>query len=314
MRSRSSENSGRAAIASAPAVHAGRSTLVHLLSGGLAAGGVRAALLPLDTCKTRLQAGAMATAGGVRGALFAGGVRGLYRGVVPGIAGIVPAAALYMAAFQGTKNAICDRIPRRFRSVGVALAAGIADLAACLVRVPCERLKQRLQVGLYSNVRHALVDVAKRRDINVLYAGLNAQLARDIPYAAVEFVIYERLQGQNAGKAAAEGSGRSRTQKSFSVGAVAGAAAACLSNPLDVVKTRLMTQGGGSAVRYRGVVHALRTIAREEGPSAFCKGIAPRIAAKTLQSALFFAAYEGLRERFLTLLKVRGTTKAHLSP
>lgn len=310
MRSRPPEKSGHAAIAAAPAVPAGRSTLVHLLSGGLAAGGVRAALLPLDTVKTRLQAG---SAAGGRAALFAGGVRGMYRGVVPGLAGIVPAAALYMATFQGAKTAICGRLPRRMRSAGVALAAGVADFAACLVRVPCERLKQRLQIGLYGNVRDALVDVARRRELSVLYAGLNAQLARDIPYAAVEFVIYERLQGQNAGRGA-EGDGRRRAQKSFSVGAVSGAAAAFLSNPLDVVKTRLMTQGGGTAVRYRGVVHALRTIAREEGPSAFCKGIAPRIAAKTLQSALFFAAYEGLRERFLRLLKVRETNKARLSP
>lgn len=175
---RPSDKSGRAAIAAAPAVQAGRQTLVHLLSGGLAAGGVRAALLPLDTVKTRLQAGLRA--GHLRAPLLRG-ARGLYRGVVPGIAGIVPAAALYMAAFQTAKGAICDRLPRRFRSVGVAMAAGLADLAASLVRVPCERLKQRLQVGIYTDVRHALADVARRGDLRVLYSGLNAQLARDIP-------------------------------------------------------------------------------------------------------------------------------------
>lgn len=122
-------------------------------------------------------------------------------------------------------------------------------------------------------------------------------------------MIYERLQRQNAReKGTSQGStdgSRKHAKKSFAVGAVSGAVAAVLSNPMDVVKTRLMTQGAGEVVRYRGVWHALRTVAREEGPGAFCKGIAPRVAAKMLQSALFFAAYEGLRERFSQLLNVK---------
>lgn len=320
-----------------------KSALVHLLSGGLAAGLVRASLQPLDTCKTRLQAAHYSSSATVtsslRTVLFAGGVRGLYKGVVPGVAGIVPAAAVYMLTFQMLKGRLGVRFPRRRNDIVVVAAAAVADVAASLVRVPCEVLKQRLQVGLYRHVAHALQAVVASPVVGVprLYAGLPAQLARDVPYTAAEFLIYENLKAavfrRRAARHATVNAGYTtrgrqvehlRLQETklnrstgLAIGAVAGAFAAVISNPADVVKTRLMTQVQiasntvvsspvstsasaitGIAARsmaYRGVRDAFVRIAKEEGVATFAKGIAPRMAAKALQSALFFAAYEGLR-------------------
>lgn len=279
--------------------------LVHFLSGGMSAGLVRASLQPLDTCKTRLQASSVAAP--LRTTLLANkGVRGLYRGVVPGVVGIVPAAAVYMLVFQSLKTRLTARFPDRGRNVAIAASAAIGDVVASLVRVPCEVLKQRLQVGVYSDLGGALRGLVASRQLGRLYAGLGAQLARDVPYAAVEFVFYENLKnGVSDGK----GEKLSRAE-SFVVGGVSGAAAAIASNPLDVVKTRLMTQtrtGGG--VKYKGVGHALVTVAREEGVKTFAKGIAPRIAAKTLQSALFFAAYETIKKHIAQVVGVEMKAK-----
>jgi hypothetical protein len=48
-----------------------------------------------------------------------------------------------------------------------------------------------------------------------------------------------------------------------------------------VIKTRLMVQekaaAGGAAPRYRGMVHGITTIFREEGFMALYKGLLPRI-------------------------------------
>lgn len=221
------------------------------------------------------------------------GIPGLYRGVIPGVVGIVPAAAVYMLVFQSLKSRLAKRFPKRGRNVAIALSAAVGDVAASLVRVPCEVLKQRLQVGVYNDLGLALRNLLASRQLPRLYAGLSAQLARDVPYAAVEFVFYENLK--NGVSPNGDGAKLNRAQ-SFLVGGASGAAAAIASNPLDVVKTRLMTQIKGSGVvKYRGVGHALVTVAKEEGVGAFAKGIAPRIAAKTLQSALFFAAYETIK-------------------
>lgn len=170
----------------------------------------------------------------------------------------------------------------------MAIAAAVGDVAACLVRVPCEVMKQRLQVGVYASLGHAVGELGRVRRWGSLYAGLGAQLARDVPYAAVEFMFYERLKEGVGGEKR-----RLSRGESFVVGGLSGAVAAVASNPMDVVKTRLMTQVGRGG--YGGVGEALVRVAREEGVGAFAKGVAPRIAAKTLQSALFFAVYESLK-------------------
>lgn len=294
---------------SSPPSHAAvKRALVHFLSAGLSAGLVRASLQPLDTCKTRLQASSASASTSLRTTLLANrGLRGLYKGVVPGVVGIVPAAAVYMLVFQTLKTRLAKRFPRRGRNAAIALSAAVGDVAASLVRVPCEVLKQRLQVGVYNDLGAALRTLAAARQLPKLYAGLSAQLARDVPYAAVEFVFYENLKNGVSGDG--DGTRLSRA-KSFLVGGASGAAAAIASNPLDVVKTRLMTQMKlQGAVRYRGVGHALVTVAKEEGLSAFAKGIAPRIAAKTLQSALFFAAYETIKRSIAGVVGVEMKAK-----
>ncbi|XP_048479308.1 solute carrier family 25 member 35 isoform X2 [Plutella xylostella] len=66
----------------------------------------------------------------------------------------------------------------------------------------------------------------------------------------------------------------------FIVGGLAGAGATIITNPMDVVKTRLQLQGElrvlerGSA-RYRGMLHALYLIARTDGALALQSGLAP---------------------------------------
>ena len=53
------------------------------------------------------------------------------------------------------------------------------------------------------------------------------------------------------------------------IGALAGAVTGFATTPLDVIKTRLMTQG--ESRRYKGIVDCARQIYREEGTSAFLK-------------------------------------------
>ena len=51
------------------------------------------------------------------------------------------------------------------------------------------------------------------------------------------------------------------------IGALAGAVTGLATTPLDVIKTRLMTQGERG--QYKGIVDCARQIYREEGSSAF---------------------------------------------
>lgn len=294
-----------------------KAALVHFTSGGMAAGLVRASLQPLDTCKTRLQASSSTATSpaALRSILFpagAGGARGLYRGVVPGIVGIVPAAAVYMLTFQTLKAKLCAKYPRRSKDIVIVASAALGDILASLVRVPCEVLKQRLQIGIYDNVAHAVRTVMAKKQLPRLYTGLSAQLLRDVPYAAVEFVVYENVKATYAARVKRQ----LHKGDSLFIGAAAGACAAVVSNPMDVVKTRLMTQIKSQATAkatgvvrvarspYTGIVNCFARVCKEEGVKTMARGLAPRIAAKSLQSALFFVAYEALRKAVGKALQV----------
>lgn len=227
-----------------------------------------------------------------------------------------------MLTFQTLRARLGERFPARRNDLVIATAAALGDVAASLVRVPCEVLKQRLQVAVYPNVVAALSSISKSGGIARLYSGLTAQLVRDVPYAAAEFVVYENLKvaalrrrrhvasgGDAVSTPSIELEKLHRTD-GLVVGAIAGAIAAIVSNPADVIKTRLMTQVhsgqalSAAAVPYRGVRDAALRIVREEGPAAFAKGISPRIAAKALQSGMFFAVYEALRRGISSSLGV----------
>lgn len=61
-----------------------------------------AALYPIDTIKTRLQA--MRSGGGIRALLAAGGGRSLYAGVWGNLVGVAPASAVFMAVYEPVKQ------------------------------------------------------------------------------------------------------------------------------------------------------------------------------------------------------------------
>ena len=107
--------------------------------------GRRAALYPLDTIKTRLQA--MSSGGGLRALLQSGGGKALYAGLLGNLAGVMPASAIFMGVYEPVKSAAGHRL-HNDRQFLAPLAGGVAaGFAASLVRVPTEVVKQRMQTG-----------------------------------------------------------------------------------------------------------------------------------------------------------------------
>ena len=65
--------------------------------------------------------------------------------------------------------------------------------------------------------------------------------------------------------------------------------------PLDVVKTRLMTQSGGVR-RFRGWWDCLRATVAEEGAGALLRGLRPRVLWLGIGGAVFMGSFEALSE------------------
>lgn len=118
-------------------------------------------------------------------------------------------------------------------------------------------------------------------------------MLRDIPYAVVTLLTYEHLK--HVWKPKAERMYPEVPKRSWDllVGGVAGGIGSYVTNPADVIKTRLQT-GGGS--QYGGSIARCAAMTLEEGGyMAFLRGSVPRLLHKVPANAFFFLFYEFFR-------------------
>ncbi len=127
------------------------------IAGGVAAAAATVAFHPIDTVKTVLQGG------GGRAAVGALGVRGLYRGVVPAAASMMPACAVRMGSYEVLKQLMLTRsglpLPP---SALVALSSALSVVASCTVRCPLDMIKTQVRAPSRAHP-HTTVARATRR-------------------------------------------------------------------------------------------------------------------------------------------------------
>lgn len=104
-----------------------------------------AALYPIDTIKTRLQL--MLKGGGFSALAKQGGTKNLYAGVWGNLVGVAPASAVFMGIYEPVKAAIAGRVSDKQSFLAPLGAGSAAGIAASVIRVPTEVVKQRLQSG-----------------------------------------------------------------------------------------------------------------------------------------------------------------------
>ena len=270
----------------------------RVLAANLAAGAtagvvVEAALYPLDTIKTKVQAVASQ---GVKGILKGGGVRAMYAGIGGNLVGVAPATAMFMAVYEPVKAAALERTDASTAWIAHVAAAASAGFASSILRVPTEVVKQRMQLGQFPGPTAAVRQILAKEGLRKgLYAGYGAFLLRDLNFDIIEFVSYEQfkiayksqvLRGErelNAGEGAMLGAG-------------AGGLTGVVTTPLDVIKTRLMTQGTSGT--YKGAVDCAAKIIKTEGAGALMRGWAPRLMWISIGGSIFFGVLEQAKQAF----------------
>ncbi|GAX82700.1 hypothetical protein CEUSTIGMA_g10126.t1 [Chlamydomonas eustigma] len=262
----------------------------NLLAGAVSGCAVEAALYPIDTIKTRMQA--MIGGGGVKALLQSGGGRGLYAGIWGNLAGVAPASAIFISVYEPIKKFVQSSVPEERQYLGPIVAGASAGLASSLIRVPTEVIKSRLQTKEFAGPIQAVRAILTREGARGLYAGYGAFLLRDLPFDALEFVAYEQLKRNYSILVKRELS----PGETSIVGAIAGGFTGIVTTPLDVLKTRLMTQGASG--RYTSLLDATLTIAREEGMAAFMRGWQPRLIWISMGGFVFFPVLEASKKFF----------------
>ncbi|CAO1631029.1 unnamed protein product [Parajaminaea phylloscopi] len=295
--------------------------LTSLCSGAFAGLSVDLSLFPLDTLKTRLQS--------PQGFWAAGGFKGIYQGLSSVAAGSAPGAAIFFVTYEGLKKELLSNASL-VGTIGAGgahmMAASVAEVAACLIRVPTEVLKSRFQAGVYGRevtVVGAIGRILAREGPRGMWKGYATTVAREIPFTCIQFPMYERLKLmllQRHRERHPEATSLPAYQAAL-VGSFSGGVAAATTTPLDVVKTRLMLaergqeelragpKGGGTAASAAGhatlpqadgvnqrFLPTLLHIYRTEGAAGLYKGVVPRTIWISIGGAVFLGSFEiGLR-------------------
>lgn len=294
-------------------------------AGGIAGAFTYVCLYPLDTVKTKLQMrGASQLYGGLGSVEVMGrvlkedGIGGLYSGVSAVLVGSTISSAIYFGTCEFAKAFLVSKTALlQLPSLAIPpLAGALGNVVSSTVMVPKELITQRMQAGAAGRSWQVLLATIEREGIRGLYAGYSATILRNLPTGVLSFSSFEYL------KAAV----LSKTKKphlepfqSVCCGALAGAISAFLTTPLDVVKTRLMTQGIGvkaglkseiAASAYKGFSSTIHQIWREEGWLGLTRGIGPRVLHSSCFAALGYFAFETARLTILQLYLARNAPPA----
>lgn len=256
-------------------------------------------LYPLDTLKTRLQSS--------EGFSRSGGFRGIYSGVGSALIGSAPGAALFFISYEGVKSWLHD--PRSQREdagrggredhndwrepFAHMAAASVGEVAACAVRVPTEVVKQRAQAMQGTSSWAVLRAILDRRQIarvgfvgvwRELYTGWSITVMREVPFTVIQFPIWEALKEFRRRKTGQE---VVSAWESGLFGSLAGAIAAGVTTPLDVLKTRMMLSRERESAWVMG-----REILRTSGVRAFFSGLGPRVLWISGGGGIFLGSYQ----------------------
>lgn len=254
----------------------------------------------------------------------------------------MPLAGVFFLTYESAKSALGTALPSAVPQAAVhALASGAAELASCSVLTPAEVIKQNAQV-LRDSAAGGSRQSSSLRALHMvwhseggpwrrLWAGYKALAARNLPFTALQFPMFEFLRrrlghgpeqttgtrptnGDGDGWAArADGwaawaDGVTSDRQLTGVGAVnaaaaaaSGATAALITTPLDVVKTRIMlaSQSGpesgavsrAKAQKLTGLVVA-KTVYSEAGIRGLFRGAGLRIIWTALGSGIYLGSYE----------------------
>jgi solute carrier family 25 S-adenosylmethionine transporter 26 len=243
------------------------------------------------------------------------------------------AAGAFFTTYEGAKSFL-EAYPLPTPLV-YALASGLGEAVSCAILTPAEVIKQNAQMVSVSSSASPSATAQTlarfRQNPRALFSGYGALLGRNLPFTALQFPLYEHLRATFARqRGAAHGQGRDvvgRALDTAAAGAIAGGAAALVTTPVDVVKTRVMLAAASSsgasaqeAVKAGKVVDALggvssssgakshrtshatrgmlavaRDVLRQDGWRGLWRGGALRTSFAALGSGLYLATYESAR-------------------
>lgn len=283
--------------------------LKYAISGAVSGGTraiSRAFTYPLDTIKTFQQAGYKSKK-----------KINYYKGLISATLSAAPANALFFVVYNGLEyyheflfGVDPSDLDNLFRRI---LFSAIATLPSNLVKIPAELLKQRVQLDPGLDLLSAGKQIISREGLTGFYRGGTTQLLREIPYNAFQMAFYEWLREDGSARLEPLLGGDHRLTAAV-LGAVAAMLAAVLTQPADVLKTRMMAYEkppdipltgdlnigtnsgmkvhGSSSTNTRSIAQVCAELWEDQGWRGFYAGMVPRLLIVSVGGMVYFSAAE----------------------
>ncbi|ODA83923.1 hypothetical protein RJ55_02440 [Drechmeria coniospora] len=307
--------------------------LGYFLAGAIAGGVSRTATAPLDRLKvyllvnTRVSSETAAVAlkqgrpiaavknavrpfgDAVRELFHSGGLRGFFAGNGLNVVKIMPETAIKFGSYEAAKRALANfeghGDPRRINSYSKFTAGGLAGMIAQFCVYPLDTLKFRLQCetvkdGLTGSalVRQTAVKMYADGGVRACYRGVTMGLIGMFPYSAIDMGMFELLKktyrsyyAEYAG--CHEDDANPGNIATGIIGATSGAIGATVVYPLNVVRTRLQTQGTVMhRATYTGVWDVTQKTVAREGIRGLYKGLTPNMLKVAPALSITWIVYE----------------------
>ena len=208
----------------------------------------------------------------------------------------VPSSTTYMLLYD---HLLRQTLPPLLPASIVPLSAGmLARTTITSFASPLELIRTNLQStptnpskpNTLSSVLRSINGLVRDQGVRSLWRGLGPSLWRDVPFSGIYWASYESIKtGLHQQGFGRKGHG---ADVAFVSGAVSGTAAALLTSPFDVLKTRqqsfVMKAQSGPMSSFGLLVG----IVRNEGAGALFTGILPRMAKIAPACGIMIASFE----------------------
>ncbi|CAI0419903.1 unnamed protein product [Linum tenue] len=193
-------------------------------------------------------------------------------------------------------------LPKKISAGLIAGAIGAAvgnpaDLA--MVRMQADGRLPAAQRRNYTSVVDAIARMSRQEGIGSLWRGSAMTVNRAMLVTASQLASYDQFKETILEKGVMGDGLGTHVTASFAAGFVA----AVVSNPVDVIKTRVMNMkvDAGKAAPYAGALDCAIKTVRAEGPMALYKGFVPTISRQGPFTVVLFVTLEQVRKLFKDL-------------
>lgn len=182
------------------------------------------------------------------------------------------------------------------------VAGGLAGCASKTCVAPLSRLVALRQVQSVRPMHSGLTvwemvrSIIEKEGVSAFWRGNSATLLHRAVQSGLAFSVIAALDRVNWPRPRGEVGGTRAFSSRLAVSSIAASCSISVTHPLDVVKTRLITECGQNGSRYyQSTGQACVQILRDEGMSGFYRGFSMSLISAVPTIALNFAIFDTLR-------------------